>query len=137
MSVTKQAQPKFTADQASALYEAAHQAGMAALSAATPEPIIVGKPSTPLGSDVDPSKRIYYVPEGLCGFAWIGSIPGTSSFGRWLLKTGRGRKSYEGGLMIWVRQGGQSIERKEAYAQAFAEVLREAGVRAFAGSRMD
>ena len=38
---------------------------------------------------------------------------------------------------IWVGEFNQSVTRKEAYAQAFAEVLREAGVTAYASSRKD
>lgn len=46
---------------------------------------------------------------------------------------------YYGGVSIWVGGFGQSVQRKEAYANAFAEVLNERveGVRAYAGSRMD
>ncbi len=77
------------------------------------------------------------VMDGVCGFAWVTIRPGTSSFARWVSKTGRGRKGYYGGIQIWVSGFGQSMTRKEAYADAFAAVLREAGVSASAGSRMD
>jgi hypothetical protein len=119
-----------------ALYERADKAGEAAAEAAKPTPIIVGQPSTPLGSDIDYSKPTYYIPEGLCGFAWV-KFPGNTGFGRWAKKTGRASASYGGGLQVWVRGYGQSVDRKTAYAQAFAAVLRDAGVKAYAESRLD
>lgn len=42
-----------------------------------------------------------------------------------------------GGLQYWVSQGGQSMQRKEAFARAFASVLKANGIDAFADSRMD
>ena len=44
---------------------------------------------------------------------------------------------FRSGLSVWVSEGGQSMERKEAYARAYADVLRAAGIEAYAGSRMD
>jgi hypothetical protein len=73
----------------------------------------------------------------LCGFAWI-NFPANTAFGRYCAKNDIGRKdSYYGGRTIWVHQGNQSITRKEAYAHAYTEVLREAGVKARVGSRLD
>jgi hypothetical protein len=134
---TKTSAPKFTATQSQALFTKAHEAGMAALESASVSPMVVGSPSTPLGSDIDPSKPVYFVPEGPCGFAWVVVRPGNSSFARWLTQTGKGSRHYGGGVSVWVRQGGQSVQRKEAYAQAFAGVLTEAGVTASAESRLD
>src|SRR5437763_1741627 len=71
------------------------------------------------------------------GFAWVVVRPGNGHFARWARKYGKGRAGYGGGLHIWVREFNQSITRKEAYAIAFAEILREAGVRAFSDSRLD
>lgn len=119
----------------------AHEAGHAAATATVPPVMVVGSPSTPLGSDIDPSQPIYVETEGPCGFAWIKIGPATSSFGRWLIKTARGRTSYPKGVMIWVSGYGQSLARKEAYARAYAAVLEAspdlANVRVYAGSRMD
>lgn len=86
--------------------------------------MIVGSPSTPLGSDIDPTKPVYYESEGACGFAWILIRPGTSSFARWLVSTGRASKSYLGGVQIFIGAHGQSAERKAAHAEAMAEVFR-------------
>ena len=108
------------------VFNKAHEAGMEEGEAVVPTPMTV------VGGGQE-----YHVSEGVCGFAWIGSINGNSSFGRWLKKTGKGRKGYPSGMTIWVHQFGQSMARKEAYASAFADVLKEAGVKCFAGSRLD
>lgn len=79
----------------------------------------------------------YDVPEGPCGFAWINVSPGNSPFANYLKKNGIAHKAYRGGVDIWVGDYGQSLDRKEAHANAYAEVLREAGIRAYADSRMD
>jgi hypothetical protein len=76
------------------------------------------------------------VMDGVCGFAWLTFSDGRKSFPRWAQKVGLARKGYYG-VSIWVSDYGQSMERKEAFAQAAAEVLREAGVRCYAQSRMD
>ena len=46
-------------------------------------------------------------------------------------------KAYEGGYKYWVSVGGQSMQKKEAFAYAFAEVLQKHGLTVYAGSRMD
>jgi hypothetical protein len=121
-----------------ALWDAAEAKGFAAGDEAVPVPMIVGEPTSLFGSDIDFSKKTHFVSEGVCGFAWVKVTPGTSSFARWLVKTGRVRgRAYGGGVDIWVGHYGQSMQRKEAFARAFASVLREAGIKAYAQSRMD
>ena len=126
-----------------AIYDEAYAAGVAAVAAKVPVPMIVGTPSTPLGNDLDPSQTIYYVPDGVCGFAWV-QFAANTGWGRWAKKNvGRTehhaacRKGYPTGLDIWVTTGNQSMEKKEAFAQAFAEVLRAHNIDAYAQSRMD
>lgn len=126
------------------LMDEAHAAGLAALSVCVPTPMVVQAHSNPL-NDSSPVEKQWFVPAGPCGFAWVNVRPATSSFARWLVKTygerGNGafgvHKAYRGGLDIWVREGGQSIQLKEAYANAFAEVLSKAGIKAYSASRMD
>jgi len=126
-----------TRQEALDLRQQAHEAGLAAMQAATPTPILWGSPSTPLGSDVDLTNPHSVSTEGVCGFAWV-KVKGQTSFARHMRDAGFGRTdSYAGGTNLWVREGGQSLERKEAYANAFAAVLNEAGVSAYAYSRMD
>ena len=75
------------------------------------------------------------------GFAWV-TIKGTgplASYVRKETKAGRGRwrKGYPSGLQCSVWEFNQSIDRKYAYAAAFAKVLNAAGFTAYAESRMD
>ena len=118
------------------VWAAAHEAGHGAATAITPRTVVFGSPSTPLGSDVDYSKPFYVETEGVCGFAWV-EFAGNTAFGRWAKSAGLARKGYPKGLSYWVSGYGQSMERKEAYAQAFADVLRGSGIKAYAASRMD
>lgn len=110
-----------------ALYEKAWQAGQVAASAAAVQPMVV---SNGKGNS-------WYVPDGVCGFAWVQIRPATSAFARWLKAKGLGRTAYGGGLQIWISAYNQSMQRKEAHAQAMAKVFSEAGYRAYADSRMD
>ena len=119
-----------------ALYEAAEAAGREAADAAVPTPMIVGEPTTPLGNTLDYSKPTYFVADGLCGFAWI-KFKGNTAFGRWAKKQGYATPAYNGGLQVRVAGFNQSVTRKEAYAHAFAETLRAAGIEAYAESRLD
>jgi malate synthase len=74
----------------------------------------------------------------VCGFAWIKIRPATSAFAKWLVKTGKARPAYGGGLSIWISAHNQSMERKEAHARAMAKVLSEKlGINCYAESRMD
>lgn len=129
--------PRFTAEQAEALYERAHEAGLAALNGASPTPMVVFE-AEGLSNQPKPGGQRWYESEGACGFAWVVVYPGNSSFARRMKAAGHGSAEYGGGWMVkWVSEGGQSVDRKSAYAQGFAEVLREAGVKAFGNSRMD
>jgi len=89
----------------------AHEAGMRAGQARTPSPIMVGS-AVGLSSEIDPSKPTYYVPEGVCGFAWVTIKPATTRFAKWMKSVGRARPAYGGGLQVWVSEFGQSMERK-------------------------
>lgn len=119
------------------LFAAAHAAGMAAGNAAVPQPMIVGSPSSLFANDIDPRQPIYHVPEGVCGFAWVHIPNGRHPFVNECRNRKIGHKNYHKGWDVWVRDFGQSMARKEAYARAFAGVLKEAGIEAYADSRMD
>ena len=76
---------------------------------------------------------------GYCGFAWVVVREKASTkLGR-ALKTVGFRKEYGGGLSIWNPGGSftQSMDIKEAGAQAYAEVLRQHGIDAYMSSRAD
>jgi hypothetical protein len=116
-----------------ALLDVAHDRGRLAAELKVPTPMIV------TGTGLDGVKHTYPpVMDGVCGFAWVNVSPCTTSFGRWLKRAGIvDRRAYHGGYDLWISDYGQSMERKEAHAQAVAETLREAGIVAYARSRMD
>ena len=76
-----------------------------------------------------------------CGFAWVNvyDVRSNSKVGKVLALAGF-KKAYGGGLQLWNPSGSwtQCITAKEVGAQAYADVLRAAGIeKAYAGSRMD
>jgi hypothetical protein len=76
---------------------------------------------------------------GYCGFAWVVVREKASTkLGRALKNVGF-RKEYGGGLSIWNPGGSftQSMDIKEAGAEAYAKVLREHGIDAYMNSRAD
>ena len=126
------------------LWQRAVIAADAALAACTPTPMVVTAHKNPL-DDNSPVAKQWYVPEGACGFASV-HVPYKgkgAEFIRALKKAGlagegRGwQKHYQSGFYFWVSAGGQSIDRKEAWAQAAVDVLREAGIDAWSSSRLD
>jgi hypothetical protein len=91
----------------------------------------------PMGIADTAGNLIDIIDDGACGFAWVTIKPANSSFAVWAKKQGLARSAYGGGVMIWVRGFGQSVERKTAYAGAYAKVLRDNGIKASAGDRLD
>ena len=80
----------------------------------------------------------WFVPDGPCGFAWIVVRPATGRFARWLKSENIGRYgSYERGIVIWISQYNQSIQKKSIHAWKLAETLRSFGINARAYDRMD
>ena len=76
-----------------------------------------------------------------CGFAWVNvyEVRSNSKVGKILAQAGF-KKAYGGGLQLWNPSGSwtQCITAKEVGAQAYADVLKAAGIeQAYAGSRMD
>lgn len=120
-----------------AVYNEANRAGFAAAEAMTPRAMVVASRSNPL-DDSSPVEKAWYVADGVCGFAWVKIVPGSSSFAKWLVKNKLAKSSYGGGVSIWISAHNQSMERKEAHARVIAEMLRaKLGVKAYAESRMD
>jgi len=116
-------------DRYAALWRDATSAARTAAGAVQPVGMTVHNPSTGQRWDVA---------EGVCGFAWVTVRPATSRFARWLIKSKHARvDSYAGGARISISSYGQSMQRKEAYAQTLADSLTTAGFQAYAGSRMD
>ena len=119
------------------LLERAHLMGMDAGRSVGVTPMVVGSPSTPFGSDIDYSKKTYFVESGVCGFAGVVIKPARGKFVSYLKSIGIGNKHYYGGYYVSVREFGQSLARKEAYASAYAKVLSEVGMSCYVDSRMD
>lgn len=128
----------------SAICEKADLAGNEAVETLQVVPMIVGQETGFLSGKIDYSKPTYYVEDGVCGFAWVDVYPankGNTRLGKaerkaleaiGFKKDVYGKKYYK-----WVSQFNQSMQKKEAYARAFAKVLRENGLKAYEGSRLD
>jgi hypothetical protein len=73
-----------------------------------------------------------------CGFAWV-EFSGNTKFARALKKAGIAGKAYPKGMQVWNPGGNgtQSMDIKEVAARAYASVLCQHGVDAWARSRAD
>lgn len=119
------------------LYYRALAAAKAAGENAVPAPMVVSE-ADGLSDRPKPGGKSWYVADGVCGFAWVNVKPGNSRFANWLKKNGFARRdSYYGGVSVWISDFGQSYTRKDAAAQAMANVLSEAGIKAYSMSRLD
>jgi hypothetical protein len=116
------------------IYTTAREAGLAAAAAAQVQPMIIQQHKNML-DDNSPVVKQYFVSDGVCGFASV--VVRNIKFANQLKKLGIGRKNYGTGWNISVSDFNQSLQRKEAYAYAFAGVLRAAGIDATVDSRMD
>jgi hypothetical protein len=122
----------------------ADAAGKIAVETTHVVPMVVGQETTLFSGVIDKTKPMYYVEDGACGFAWVNVYPankGNTRLGkeeRALLEANGFRKNeYEKCYQLWISAYNQSIQKKEAYASAFANVLQNNGIRAYSGSRMD
>ena len=118
------------------IYAQANDKGNAAVQMTTVAPMVVQQRENPLNDD-SRLLREYFVSDGVCGFASVTVKPANSKFAKYLVANGLGRKGYGGGVCMSIRQFNQSLQKKEAYAYAFASVLNEHGIKAYAESRMD
>lgn len=118
------------------IYTAAHTAGLDAAQSAAVRPMIVTQRANPFDDSSAPVKQ-YFEEDGVCGFASVIVKPANSSFARYLKTIRSTYKHYYGGLNMPVHEFNQSLQRKEAYARAFAAVLSDAGIKAYVDSRMD
>lgn len=122
----------------------ADTAGKAAVEKLEVVPMIVGQETSLFSNKIDYSKQTYYVADGVCGFAWVDVYPankGNTREGKeerkLLEKFGFRKNDYEKSYQLWISAFNQSMQKKETYARAFANVLRENGFKAYPGSRMD
>jgi len=118
------------------IYEEAFEAANAAAAATTPAPMIVGRAIGFTNAIVPGTEE--FVADGVCGFAWVKIRPARGEFVKWCKANKIGRPDdYAGGYLISMRQGNQSMQRKEAAGIAFAQVLTKHGINAYMESRMD
>jgi hypothetical protein len=143
------------------LLNEARIAGLEAVQKLQVVPMVVSQHANPMDDNSAVQKR-WFVADGVCGFAWIKVITRRArptdtnynstlniQFANWLkaqsVEQGRrcdeimfpDKTAYNGGVDIWVGGFNQSMQKKEAYAAAFADVLRANGIVAYAQSRMD
>lgn len=132
-------------NQAVKISQEAMEAGLAALNAVTPVPMVVEQHANVM-DDNSPVEKQWIVEDGVCGFAWITFKANTTENRRFLAglkKAGmvgqnmQWSKATDGGFSYWVSQGGQSLQKKEAYARAYTDVLNSNGITAHVRSRMD
>ncbi len=116
------------------LWNRAVAAARKAHAEAIPNPMVVVEK---VGLSNENTGRSYFVSEGPCGFGYVKVMPGNSSFAIWLTRNGYAHKSYTGGVRISTNYGSQSIARAAAAADAMANVLYEAGIKAYSGSDLD
>lgn len=119
------------------IYTEAHAAGMEGLKACVPTRMLVVEHENQL-DDTSPAKKTWEVAGGVCGSAGVWLRDGRKGFARWLTTTGKAYKdNYLGGTTIIVREGGQSMERKVAYAREFVAVLEKYNISSSVRSRID
>lgn len=118
------------------IWNEAHKAGAEAADDCTPEPMVIQERENQWDDD-SPVKKSYFVPQGVCGFAWIIVRPATCGFARWCRKNKGTSKAYYGGEQIWISAYGQSYEKKKAYAGAFAATLYDYDIKAYSAGRLD
>lgn len=119
------------------LAQRADEAGRRAAAECIPQPMTVVQHANPLDDSSPIVQSWGPIADGVCGFAWVTIHPGNCSFAHYAKKHLGADKAYYGGVQIWISEYGQSYERKYAYAQAFADVLREDGIKAYASGRLD
>jgi len=127
---------KLTEKQMFEIANKADTAGKVAAEAHNPTPMIVQQHKS-MVDDTSPVIKEYFVPDGVCGFAEVRVRPGNSRFANFMKKQMGARKAYYGGISLWISDYGQSMELKQAYANAYAGVLQENGIDAWSESRMD
>ena len=114
----------------------AHAAGVVASLAAQPTPMVVYHAG--IDGQQLPNTPTYYESEGVCGFGWVEVRPRRGPFVKWARANGVGRDDrYSKCHRIRSPLATQSYTRNVAYAEAYAEVLREAGINATGTGRLD
>lgn len=132
---TVQKKKTLTKNQCHNIYVEAYEAGLKAGNEVGVPKFVVGD-AIGLSNEIDYSKPTFIM-DGLCGFAWVTISPARGAFVNYLKSRQVGSKGYYGGYEIWVREFGQSVDRKAAFAGAFRDVLAKYEINASVGSRLD
>lgn len=117
------------------IFKKAHAEAMKAVEKLNVIPMIAQIRANPF----DDSSKIlneYYIADGVCGFAWVIIKPSNCKFAKFLVSNNLARK-VTSGISYSIRDFNQSMQKKEAYAYAFAKVLQNEGIKAYAESRID
>lgn len=132
-----------TTAQCERIWQEAKDAAEQAVINTIPTPMIVGTPTSFLGSDIDYTKPTYFVAGGACGFAWVKIFPARGKFVNYLKSIEVGRvDTYYGGYRIWADDianipGGQSYELKRVAVGAAVEVFTKYGINCYGDGRLD
>lgn len=123
----------------------ADKAGKAAVEKVVTRSVLVYEETHPFSGVMDVNKPTYILDDYPCGFAWVNvylksrsnSIIGKQE--RRVLEACGFKKDFDSNkrYYLWVSAYNQSMQKKEAYANAYAKVLRENGIDAYSASRMD
>lgn len=124
--------------------EKAHTAGMESVKNIVSRSVMVYEETHLFSGKMDHTKPHYILDDYPCGFAWVDVYPatkGTTREGKEERKIlehfGFSKNTYEKSYQLWISAYNQSMQKKETYARAFADVLRANGLKAYSGSRMD
>ncbi len=122
----------------------AHEAGVEAVKNVITEAVLVYQETYPFSGVMDKTKPSYILDDYPCGFSWVDVYPlnkGNTRLGKeerkMLESAGFSKNDYTKTYQLWISAYNQSIQKKEAYASAYAKVLRENDIRAYSGSRLD
>lgn len=124
--VFKKRQPKLDDAGATAIYHEAHSAGQHAA-----ELVI-----TPMAYKIkEDGRKFFYNAPLERGEAWI-NLP-SGAFAHWAHKQKLDHCHWDGGKRIYVLQYGADLDKKRAYARAFADMLKRYGIAADSCSKVE
>jgi hypothetical protein len=98
--------------------EDAFTVAMLAGNAANPTPMAVYNPA---------SGATHIVSDGVCGFAYVTIRPRTCKLARFAVDCGWRSNSWHKRIELSIQEFGQSLARKEAFAEAFTKRMHELG----------
>jgi hypothetical protein len=121
------------------IHNECHQTGLLVGVRVNTRPMLVGEAKSLLSNEIDYTKKTYLMDDGPCGYAWVTIRPGNSKLANAYKKLGLAKSAWNGGVEYWVSEFGQSVDRKAAYAEAYAAKLRQltGHETIYSGSRLD